>query len=219
MICSRMGLPSPHLGDMNSPPPRPPSTSPPASSRLVTGGDKEPLVNPASLFGGKSKEEGKESTAEGKESSTAKGDAEQGNLPSACGDDSLMVASPDKELEVAEEAEIAKFAGTNVSRGRGRGRGRGRATAMKRPSAGSPPKSCKRASFKRPASFLEPHAGSADGGDEINEITEGTTPGPTPDTTSAEPAPVLPSTVRRKKGTAKGNLLKTVGDWQALPCC
>ena len=126
-----------------------------------------------------------------------------------------MEASPAQEVEVAEEAEIDKCANKNVSgRGRGRGRGRGKATCMKRRSAATP-NSPKRVSFKRPGSSLEPHVGLGfDGG---GGITEGTTP--IRDATSAEPAPVPPSTVGRKRGTVKGVLLKTVGDWQALPCC
>jgi len=108
----------------------------------VTGGNEKPPVNPVGLkFGEESKAEGEESKAEG--------GAEKGNVASsACGDDSLMEASPAQEVEVAEEAEIDKCANKNVSgRGRGRGRGRGKATAMKRPSAATP-NSPKRVSFK-----------------------------------------------------------------------
>ena len=84
----------------------------------MTGGNEKPPVNPVGLKFG--------------EESKAEGGAEKGNVASsACGDDSLMEASPAQEVEVAEEAEIDKCANKNVSgrvRGRG-GRGRGRANS------------------------------------------------------------------------------------------
>ena len=190
MFETRMGLPRGPF----SPPPRPPSTSPPSSSRLGNQTEMPGTLRvTVDYFGGSlvnlpNQEPGVVPDKSGAEEKVSAPDDP---------DDSLLEASPGEPIEPVDEATIPV-----ASKGRGKGRGRGREKGRGKggkplaepsaPSAPSPVKSPSKAMppMKRPASGDAAH----DGHDHARGKAK---------------------RVRNRKGTPSRDLLKTKGVWKA----